>query len=63
LDPEKESKPTLRDSVANLSEANDAKDREITDLKAHIEDLQASRDSIVAELDLRKCCPKCGHQF
>src|SRR6516165_2649552 len=38
-----EPKPTLRDSVANLSEANDAKDREIADLKAHVAELEAAR--------------------
>jgi hypothetical protein len=38
-------KPTLRDSVANPSEESAAKDREIADLKAHIAELEAARDT------------------
>jgi hypothetical protein len=43
-DKDKEGRPTLRDSVANLSEANDAKDREIAQLKDHIAELEAARE-------------------
>ncbi|MPZ36607.1 MAG: hypothetical protein GEU95_00860 [Rhizobiales bacterium] len=38
----REAKPTLRDSVANLSEESTAKDREIEALKAHIAELEAA---------------------
>jgi hypothetical protein len=38
-----EPKPTLRDSVVNLSEEITTKDREIAVLKAHIADLEAAR--------------------
>ena len=41
LEPE-DPKPTLRDAVANLTEASDAKDREIADLKAPIAELEAA---------------------
>jgi hypothetical protein len=45
IEPEqpKSDKPTLRDSVVNLSEEVAAKDKEIADLKAHIDDLEAAR--------------------
>jgi hypothetical protein len=36
-------RPTLRDSVVNLSEEVSAKDREIAALRAHIEELEAAR--------------------
>ena len=38
-----EPKPTLRDSVVNLSEEVTKRDREIVDLKSHIEELEAAR--------------------
>ncbi len=38
-----EPKPTLRDSVVNLSEEAAAKDRKIADLESHIEELEAAR--------------------
>jgi hypothetical protein len=48
-----EPKPTLRDSVANLTEANDAKDREIEQLKARTveleEELAAAREPTTKE--------------
>jgi hypothetical protein len=37
-----EPKPTLRDSVVNLSEDNAAKDRKIADQEAHIAELEAA---------------------
>ena len=43
--PEPSSKPTLRDSVVALDEANAAKDQEIAGLKAHIAELEAARKS------------------
>jgi hypothetical protein len=43
--PPGEPKPTLRDSVAKLSEEAVAKDREIADLKAHIAELEAARET------------------
>ena len=43
-----EPKPTLRDSVVNLSEEVTAKDREIADLKSHIEELEAARMTLAA---------------
>jgi hypothetical protein len=39
-----EPKPTLRDSIVNLSEEVTAKDREIADLKTHIAELEAARE-------------------
>ena len=39
----KSDKPTLRDSVVNLSEESAAKDREIEELKAHAAELEAAR--------------------
>ncbi len=42
-DEQGEPKPTLRDSVVNLSEQVEAKDREIFGLKAHIADLESAR--------------------
>jgi len=45
----KDDKPTLRDSVANLSEDVAAKDAEIASLKAHIAELEAARDTAPAE--------------
>src|SRR5207302_1277501 len=41
----KEPKPTLRDSVVSLSEDNAAKDLEITGLKAHVAELEASSET------------------
>jgi hypothetical protein len=46
-----EPKPTLRDSVANLSEANDAKDRKIAQLEEHIAELEAARETTPAETE------------
>ena len=40
-----EPKPTLRDSVVNLSEQLAAKDREISELKDHIAELEAARET------------------
>jgi hypothetical protein len=48
MEPEKkpeDAKPTLRDSVVNLSEDNTAKDLEIAGLKAHVADLESSRET------------------
>jgi hypothetical protein len=47
VEPEKpnSNKPTLRDSVANLSEEGAAKDREIAGLKAHVAELEAAREA------------------
>jgi hypothetical protein len=47
IEPEKpkDGKPTLRDSVVNLSEDNAAKDRRIAELEAHTADLEAARPS------------------
>jgi hypothetical protein len=42
-----EPKPTLRDSVVNLSEEVAAKDREIANLKTHIAELEAAREAAV----------------
>jgi hypothetical protein len=38
-------RPTLRDSVVNLSEENMTLKREVADLKAHIADLEAARET------------------
>src|SRR5262245_26535423 len=43
-EPDGPPKPTLRDSVANLSEELAAKDREIASLKSHVAELEAARD-------------------
>jgi hypothetical protein len=43
--PPKKPKPTLRDSVANLSEENAVKDQRITELEARVEEAEAARDS------------------
>jgi hypothetical protein len=43
--PPKDPKPTLKDSVVNLSEDNAAKDLEITGLKAHVAELESSRET------------------
>jgi hypothetical protein len=40
-----DAKPTLRDSVVNLSEDNAAKDLEIAGLKAHVAELESSRET------------------
>jgi hypothetical protein len=47
IEPErpKSDKPILRDSVVNLSEEGAAKDREIADLKTHIAELEAARET------------------
>jgi hypothetical protein len=45
----KDDKPTLRDSVANLSEDVAAKDAAIASLKAHIAELEAAGDTAPAE--------------
>jgi ClpX C4-type zinc finger protein len=42
--PPKEPKPTLRDSVANLSEENAAKDQRIAELEARVQEAEAARD-------------------
>jgi hypothetical protein len=50
MEPEKkpsDAKPTLRDSVVSLSEDSAAKDTEITSLKAHVAELEASRETAV----------------
>jgi hypothetical protein len=44
-------KPTLRDSVANLSEEVTAKDREIAQLKDHIAELEAAREATTPATD------------
>jgi hypothetical protein len=41
----KDPKPTLRDSVVNLSEDNAAKDLEIAGLKAHVAELESSPET------------------
>jgi hypothetical protein len=46
-------KPTLRDSVVNLSEDNAAKDLEIAGLKAHVAELESSRET-AADLTAEK---------
>jgi hypothetical protein len=53
IEPEKpkSDKPTLRDSVANLSEEIAAKDQEITGLKTHIAELEAAREATPAPAD------------
>jgi hypothetical protein len=43
--PPKEPKPTLRDSVANLSEENAAKDRRIADLEVRLQEAGAARQA------------------
>jgi hypothetical protein len=43
--PPKEPKPTLRDSVANISEENAVKDQRIAELEARVEEAEAARDS------------------
>jgi hypothetical protein len=55
-EPEGEPKPTLRDSVANLSEDNHAKDGEIAQLKARIVELEE-------ELATAATCPHCGSTY
>jgi hypothetical protein len=45
-----EPKPTLRDSVVNLSEEVEAKNREIAQLKDHIAELEAARDTVDASM-------------
>jgi hypothetical protein len=42
--PPKEPKPTLRDSVANLSEENAVKDQRIAELEAHVQEAEAARE-------------------
>jgi hypothetical protein len=43
--PPKEPKPTLRDSVANLSEENAAKDQRIAELEARVQEAEATREA------------------
>lgn len=47
-----EPKPSLRDSVANLSEEVTAKDREIADLKEHIAELEAAHPAVPSNVDV-----------
>jgi hypothetical protein len=44
-----EPKPTLRDSVVNLSEENEAKAREIADLKIRLAESEAAREAAPAD--------------
>jgi hypothetical protein len=48
MEPDQQKGPTIRDSVVALEEAGLAKDREIADLKAHIAELEAARDTAPA---------------
>jgi hypothetical protein len=52
-DPTAEPKPTLRDSVVNLSEDNHAKDLEIAQLKARVTELEEENAELRAALDNR----------
>ena len=57
-DPTAELKPTLRDSVANLSEENHAQELLITELKARITELEeelVGKNAYIAELSEKLC--------